>query len=267
MSLNIINEIDIKTLSKTMIDIIKEEEKVSLKDMKMYLNKTNLSAEQKLKEYSNFSASLFNAKITAGIQAAQQYIIRDKELIQQKAVNDAQITLSETQNKIAIQEELVAKEKVNLTKEQTNQAKEEINSIKTKIFLAIAETKTKLDNTVASTLSEARKSGATVTSVVRSYTDPTTTQAISYQHISLAAANATDTTAGLIGYQMEQMKQQAKSFEDHSKVQVANQLMQIGSSALAEGLTSIGGILTSHKTLCENIVGSGIFSNNYTQIG
>ena len=44
MSLNIIPERDIKTLSKTLIDIIKEEEKVSLKDMKMYINKTNLSA-------------------------------------------------------------------------------------------------------------------------------------------------------------------------------------------------------------------------------
>ena len=42
MSLNIISETDIKTLSKTLIDIIKEEEKVSLKDMKICLNKTNL---------------------------------------------------------------------------------------------------------------------------------------------------------------------------------------------------------------------------------
>ena len=87
MSLNIIPEADIKTLSKTLIDIIKEEEKVSLKDMKTYLNKTNLSAEQKLKEYSSFSSSLFNAKITVGIQVAQRYILKDKELVQQKAVN------------------------------------------------------------------------------------------------------------------------------------------------------------------------------------
>ena len=42
MSLNIIPEADIKALSKTLIDIIKEEEKTALKDMKMYLNKTNL---------------------------------------------------------------------------------------------------------------------------------------------------------------------------------------------------------------------------------
>lgn len=42
MSLNIISETDIKTLSKTLIDIIKEEEKFHLKDMKICLNKTNL---------------------------------------------------------------------------------------------------------------------------------------------------------------------------------------------------------------------------------
>lgn len=267
MSLNIINETDIKTLSKTLIDIIKEEEKASLKDMKMYLNKTNLSAEQKLKEYSNFSASLFNAKITAGITAAQQYIFEDKRLLQQKAVNDAQIELTETQNKVAIQEELIAKERISFTKEQTNQVKEEIKSLQTKNYLMIAETKTKLDNTVASTLSEARKSGAQIVSTNRSYTDPTTNQEISYQHISLSAASASDTTAGLIGCQMEQMKQQAQSFKDHSKVQVANQLMQLGSSAIAEGLTSIGGILSTHKTLCENIVGTDVFSNNYISIG
>ena len=267
MSLNIINETDIKTLSKTLIDIIKEEEKVSLKDMKMYLNRTNLSAEQKLKEYSNFSSNLFNAKITAGINAAQQYIIRDKELVQQKAVNDAQIGLSNVQKTIAIQEELIAREKLLLSKEQITQVQEEIKFTKTKIYLAIAETKTKLDNTVASTLSEARRSGAVVTTLDKSWTDPATNIPITYQHISLVAASATDTTAGLIGYQMEQMKQQAQSFKDHSKVQVANQLMQLGSSAISEGMTSIGGILGSHKTLCENIVGPNIFSSGYVGIG
>ena len=43
MSLNIIQEQDIKTLSKTLLDLIKEEEKAQLKDMKMFLNKTNVS--------------------------------------------------------------------------------------------------------------------------------------------------------------------------------------------------------------------------------
>lgn len=267
MSLNIINEIDIKNLSKTLIDIITEAEKEAKRDMKMYLNKTNLSTEEKLKEYSAFSISLFNTKVSAGIQTAQQYIISDKQLIQQKAVNDAQITLNETQNQIAIQEELIAREKVNLTKEQINQVKEEINSIKTKTYLAIAETKTKVDLTVSQTLSEARRSGANVTSLVQSYTDPTTNLPISFQHISLAAASATDTTAGLIGYQMEQMKQQAQSFKDHSKVQVANQLMQLGSSAISEGMTSVSGILGSHKVLCENIVGPNVFTANYVSIG
>ena len=267
MSLNIIPEADIKTLSKTLIDIIKEEEKTALKDMKMYLNKTNLSAEQKLKEYSSFSVGLFNAKITAGLQVAQQYIIKDKELVQQKDINKAQIDMTNAQRLVAVQEELVAKEKVLLTKEQTAQATAETNATKTKTFLAIIETEARVDNLVASTLSEARKNGAEVTNISRSYTDAVTEQTISYQHISLAAASATDTTKGLIGLQMEQLKEQAGTFKDHSKVQVANQIMQLGSTAIADGMTNIAGILTSHKQLCESIVGPNMFNTNYTQIG
>lgn len=267
MSLNIIPETEIKTLSKTLLDLIKEEEKAQLKDMKMFLNKTNVSTEQKVKEYSAFSVGLFNAKVTACLQTAQQYIIRDKELVQQKAVNDAQIGLTNTQKLVAVQEELIAKEKIQLTKEQTNQTKEEINSIKTKVYLAIAETKVKLDNTVANTLSEARKNGAEVTSVNRTWIDPTTAISVDYQHISLAAASAIDTEKGLLGMQMAQFKEQAGTFKDHSKVQVANQIMQLGSTAIADGMTNITGLLTSHKQLCENIVGTNIFDGNYTSIG
>lgn len=267
MSLNIIPEADIKTLSKTLIDIIKEEEKTALKDMKMYLNKTNLSAEQKLKEYSSFSSSLFNAKITAGLQVAQQYIISDKELGQQKDVNTAQIDLTNAQRLVAVQEELIAKEKVLLTKEQAKQTTAETNATKTKTFLAIIETEAKVDNMVASTLSEARRNGADVTNTERSYTDAATGQTISYQHISLVAASTTDTTKGLMGMQMAQFKEQAGTFRDHTKVQIANQIMQLGSTAIADGLTSINGILTAHKQLCENLVGENIFSENYVTIG
>jgi hypothetical protein len=267
MSLNIITKETILEVSKSLIDIIKEEEKAQLKDMKMFLNKTNVSTEQKVKEYSAFSTGLFSAKVTACLQTAQQYIIEDNRLIQQKDVNKAQIDLTDAQRLVAIQEELIAKEKIELTKEQKNQVKEEINSIKTKTYLAIAETKVKLDNTVASTLSEARKNGAEVTSVDRTWIDPTTGISVDYQHISLAAASATDTTQGLIGMQMSQFKEQAGTFKDHSKVQVANQIMQLGSTAIADGMTNITGILTSHKQLCENIVGSDVFAGNYTSIG
>lgn len=112
--------------------------------MKMYLNKTNLSAEQKLKEYSGFSMGLFNAKVTACLQTAQQYIIEDARLVQQKDVNKAQIDLSNANRLVAVQEELVAKEKVLLTKEQISQAKEEINSIKQKFILLLQKQKLNL---------------------------------------------------------------------------------------------------------------------------
>lgn len=266
MSLNIIPEADIKTLSKTLIDIIKEEEKIALKDMKMYLNKTNLSAEQKLKEYSTFSAGLFNTKITAGLQVAQQYIIKDKELVQQKAVNTAQIDLTNAQKLIAVQEELVAKEKIELTKEQIKQAKEETKAIKTKTALAIIETEVKLDNLFASTLTEVRKNGAEITKTDRQYRDETG-MIIDYSHISLAAAEVSNQSKGLIGLQMLQLQKQSDTFNDHTKVQVANQIMQLGSTAIADGMTNITGILTAHKELCKSLVGDDIFNENYTTIG
>ena len=139
---------------------------------------------------------------------------------------------------------------------------------KTKTFLAIIETESKVDNTVASTLSEIRRNGATAEFIPRSYTDAETGQVVNYQHISISAAAAiTDTTKGLIGFQMEQLKQQAKSFEDHTKVQVGNQIMQLSSTAIAEGLTAISGLLTSHKQLCESLVGENLLSETYETIG
>ena len=267
MSLNAINETDITNLSDTIFDLIKKEETKQLKDMKTYLNKTTASDEFKLKLYAEFSTSLFDKKISIGSQVVQEYIIKDKELNLKKDVDTAQIGLYEAQADVAEQERLVGVEKVLLTKEQTAQVQMETDATETKIYLSIAETKAKIDNTVANTLTEARKNGATVTSQTRSWTDPYTGITIDYSHLSLAAAEATDTTKGLIGMQMKQLSEQADTFKDHSKVQIANQIMQLGSTAIADGLTSITGILSSHKTLCENIVGEDIFSSTYTSIG
>jgi len=267
MSLNIINETDINTLSETLLKIIKTEEAKQIKDMKTYLNKTNLSEEQKLKQYAEFSANLFNVKISTGLQVAQQYIIRDAELVQSKAQNQANIDLLEAQKALAAQNELSEKEKTKLIIKQTAQVEEETKATKTKTWLAIAETKTKIDNTVASTLTEARKNGADVTSVKRTWTDPTTGTVVDYQHLSLAAASATDQAKGLVGMQMLQLQKQADTFKDHTQVQIANQIMQLGSTAVSEGMTEITGILQAHKNLSSVLVGDGIFSTNYTSIG
>lgn len=267
MSMNIINKTDIESLSEYLLDIVEAQEKKTRADMKSYLNKTNLSDEQKLKEYSSFSRELFTTKITASLQTAQQYIVSDKQLEQQGQINSSQIEMNDKQIEIGEQERLATVEKVTLTKKQILQAEEETKTIKAKLWLATAETKTKLDNTVASTLSEARRNGAAITSTERTFTEPSTGQSISYQHISLAAAAATDTTNGLIGLQMLQLQNQANTFKDHSKVQIGNQIMQLASTAIADGETAITGLLSSHKTLCENVVGENIFSSTYTSIG
>lgn len=266
MSLNILVTADIKEISKTLLDIVKDEEKSHIKDMKTYLNKTNFSEEMKLDKYMEFSTSLFTAKITASLQTAQRYIISDKELGQSKLVNESQIKLLDAQADTAKQEKLLGIEKVALTKEQTAQVTEEVKAIKTKTFLSIIETEAKIDNTVASTLSEARKNGATVTNTERTYTDAGTGLIVKYSHISLAAAEVTDTTKGLIGLQMLQLKNQADTFKDHSKIQYGNQIMQLSSSALSEGLTAITGLLNTHKQLGVDLFGETIFDANYSTI-
>uniref|UniRef100_UPI004048DF4B hypothetical protein n=1 Tax=Aliarcobacter sp. TaxID=2321116 RepID=UPI004048DF4B len=267
MSLNQFSEETIKSVSKTLIEIIKEEEKFQIKDMKTYLNKTNISDDEKIKIYTEFSSRLFESKINTVSSVTQNYIIKDKELLLQKNLSEVQIDLEKTKDLVAKQEELLTKERILLTKEQINQAKEEINLTKIKMWLSGAEAQVKLTNTVSSTLSEARRNGATVTKDIKSFTLPVTGQTISFAHLSLAAAESTDTTKGLIGTQMAQLIEQSKTFKDHSKVQIANQIMQLGSTAIADGLTNISGLLGSHKSLSENIVGTGILSSNYTTIG
>lgn len=266
MSLNVITEKEITGLTKTILGLIEEQEKKQMKDMKEFLKSTNLSQEQKSKDYIAFSTSLFNTKITAGLQLAQQYILRDKELYEQKKLNTVNIQLTDKQIEVAEQSRLDAVQKVLLTTEQVNQAKEEVKAIKTKTFLEIIKTEATVDNTIASTLTEVRKNGATPTTTSRTYTDEGTGQTINYSHISLAAAEATDTTKGMFGLQMALLKNQSDTFKDHTKLQYANQVMQLINSALSNDLTSITGLLNTHKNIGAGLIGTEPFAVNYSTI-
>ena len=64
---------------------------------------------------------------------------------------------------------------------------------------------------------------------------------------------------------MKQLDKQAKSFDNHTLVQIGNQVMQLSSSAISEGLTSITGLLTTHKNIVEKIE-AGVTSGTYTTI-
>lgn len=264
MSLNIIVNTDIIDTSKELLKLIAEEEKKSKDDMKKYLDKTNLSVEEKTKTYSRFAGELFTAKLGV-IQNAVQIVVQDKELDLRGKQNDASIKLIEAQEKVQVQEELIARENVQIAKEKLNLAKQELDLNKSKMFLENAKAIVNFDNVVATTLSEARKNGAEITKSNMTYTCPITQQVIGFEHISLAAALSTDTTKGLMGYQMKQLDKQAKSFDNHDLVQIGNQVMQLSSIAISEGLTSIGGLLTTHKNIVEKIE-SGITSGTYTSI-
>ena len=264
MSLNIIVNTDITETAKELLKLIAEEEKKSKDDMKKYLDKTNLSAEEKTKTYSQFSGELFSAKLGV-INNAVNIVVQDKQLDLQSKQNVAQIKFIEAQEKVQIQEELIARENVAIAKERLNLARQELDLNKSKMFLENAKAIVNFDNVVATTLSEARKNGAEITKSNMTYTCPITQQVIGFEHISLAAALSTDTTKGLMGYQMKQLDKQAKSFDNHDLVQIGNQVMQLSSSAISEGLTSITGLLTTHKNIVEKIE-AGITSGTYTTI-
>ena len=55
-----------------------------------------------------------------------------------------------------------------------------------------------------------------------------------------------------------------EEIEDATK---RNQVMQLASTAISEGLTSISGLLTTHKTIIDNVVGSTVTNETYTSIG
>lgn len=267
MSLNVITTKEITDLTKTILGVIEEQALKQRKDMKEFLKNTNLSQEQKSKTYLDFSVSLFNTKINTGLQLSQQYILRDKELYEQKKLNIENIELIKKQTAVQVQEQLIAVEKVLLAKEQVNQAKEEIKAIKTKTFLEIIKTEATVDNTIASTLTEVRKNGAIVTTTPRTYTDAGTGQVIDYEHISLAAAEATDITKGMFGLQMALLKNQSDTFKDHTKLQFSNQVMQLINSALSNDLTSIAGLLNTHKNIGKDLLGNNeVFDTNYSSI-
>ena len=90
--------------------------------MKKYLYKTNLSVEEKTKTYSQFSGELFSAKLRV-IDNAVNIAVQDKQLDLQGKQNTAQIKFIEAQEKVQIQEELIARENVAIAKEKLNLAK------------------------------------------------------------------------------------------------------------------------------------------------
>ena len=74
--------------------------------MKKYLDKTNLSAEDKTKQYARFSGELFSAKIGV-INNAVNIVVQDKQLHLQDKQNQSQIGLIDAQKDVQVQEELL----------------------------------------------------------------------------------------------------------------------------------------------------------------
>ncbi len=266
MSLNIIANTDILDIAKQYMTLISDEEKIAKADMKKFLDKTNLSSEEKTKRYSEFSANLFTLKIQNGLSLAVNVVTQDKQLDLQDQQNSAQIDLINAQKDVQEQNKLVAEQTVKLETQKVKLAEQEEKINVSKVWLENAKAEVMFDQTVAGTITEARKNGAEITPSTKFYTCPVTNQNISYGHLSLVACASTDTTKGLIGMQMEQLKEQAGTFKNHTALQAGNQVMQLASTALSEGLTKIDGLLETHKTIIDDVVGSNVTHSNYATI-
>lgn len=255
MSINVLSTADFEKVSESFLKLIAAEEKKSKADIKTYLTKTNLSTEEKTKRYAEFSSNLFNTKIQAILGTTKEFLVSDAQLYQQKNLNDAQIELNTEQIKLTKEETLATIEKVSLVKEQTLQTEKEKEATETKTWLAVAESKVNLDNKVSSSLSEARRNGADVVSVNKTFTDPSTNQSISYQDLKFTAASSSDTVKGLLGKQMKLAEQQGISFSKHTEVQVMQQISNVLSTALDTDATNIGGLSSAIKQIGEAAIG------------
>lgn len=260
-----INE-NVTKLAASLKDIYKNEIVDALTDMKDYLDKSSLSEDEKLKRYSEFSSTLRANMISETMSQAANVTIQDAQITEQKKVNTAQINLFNAQKSDVAQAEQLKKEQTTLAQKEQAKVTEETNQIKFSMYLAGIEAQVKTTFTVAQTLSEARKSGATVVKDARVVTLPTTGQTINYAHCTLTPASAGDLNKGVMGYQMNQLKHNADSFKNHTAVQVGNQMVQLVNSAYAEGLTNVGGLLSSHKALLSSLVGDVILDANYTTV-
>lgn len=246
---------DITSVASTLKTEFKKDIKATLADMKEFLSSTNLSEEEKVKRYAEFSANLTASMISQVGQLAVDVVVQDAQLNEQVKVNTAQINASIEQTNLAKEEVKVAKKKEVLAQSEIDQAAEVLRTEKIKQFIMGIESQVKVTHIVAQTLTEARKNGATVTKDIKSVTLPTTGQQLSFGHLSFVAANAIDKTKGEIGIRMGLWEKQTKTFGDHSKIQFSSQLMNLAGIALDSEATNIGGLMNTIKTIGQDVTG------------
>jgi len=228
MSLKGIDVEDIKLVSKEILKLLEQQEQKTKDDMKKYLDKTSLPLQEKLQKYSQFSAEIYALHIQASVNNAIQVVI-----------NDPQVE--------------VTKQELEIAKEKLKIAQQELEMNKSKMYLENAKAIVQFDNMVAQTISEARKNGAIATQEQKSYKCPVTNQDINFTNMTFEIASPTDKEKGLIGVQMLQLEKQAKSFDNHTKLSLGGQIVQLSSTAISEGLTNISGLLDTHRNIIEDL--------------
>jgi len=231
---------DIELVSKVIFNLLDEKEQKTRDDMKKYLDKTALGPEDKMQRYAQFSAEIYALHIEASINNAIQVVINDPNVE-------------------------VTKQELEIAKEKLKIAQQELEMNKSKMYLENAKAIVQFDNITAQTISETRKNGAIPTQEQKSYKCPVTNQEINFTNMTFEIAEPTDKEKGLIGVQMRQLEKQAKSWNDHTMLQMGNQVVQLSSTALSESITSIDGLLATHKNILHKL-DPDVVDDNYKKI-
>jgi len=219
---------DIKLVSKEIFNLLERQEQKTKDDMKKYLDKTSLPPEEKFQKYASFVSEIYSLHIQASITNAIQVVISDPQVE-------------------------VTKQELEIAKEKLKMAQQELEINKSKMWLENAKAIVQFDNITAQTISETRKNGSILTKENKSYICPVTNQEINFLNMHFETAEPTDKEKGLIGVQMKQLQAQAKSFDNHTMLQMGNQVVQLSSTALSEGLSNIGGLLDTHKNILHKL--------------
>jgi|GEM_PF-2090550 len=238
---------DIKVVSKEFFNLLSQEEQKTKDDIKKYLDKTALGSEDKFQRYAQFVSEIYALHIQASITNAVQVVI-----------NDSEVELAKIKAQTAQQELEIAKEKLKM-------AQQELEMNKSKMYLENAKAIVQFDNITAQTISETRKNGSIPTQEKKGYKCPVTNQEINFTNMSFEIAEPTDKEKGLIGVQMKQLEKQAKSWNDHTMLQMGNQVVQLSSTALSESITSIDGLLATHKNILHKL-DPDVVDDNYKKI-
>ena len=199
-------------------------------------------------EILNLSATA----IQQSTQTAKELVVADAQFklqqdndVEQRKLITSQITLTNTENSKLTSDK-------NLVDKQISKVTEEIKNVVQDRATGLMINARQANLIYAQILESVRRSGTSVATTQRTITDTSGGLSFDFSDMTFTVAEATDMTKGLMGLQMKLADAQATSFASHSSIQGANSIAQVAGMALADGITTIDGLLAYQRKLIEN---------------